>query len=165
MRNTCLCKCVNEGAYFKDNHYQKWSNLTVYAQWKPNSYTVTFNGNEGNCSTANKKVTNGSKYGTLPTPTRTGYTFAGWFTAKTGGSKITADTYVAIAGNQTLYAQWKGNVYVRKLELDGGKCDKSSINVTIGQKVGNLPAPSKTGYTFAGWYTAKPVVQKWVLTG
>ncbi len=49
-------------------------------------------------------------YGTLPTPTRTGYTFAGWWTAKdTGGKKVTATTVCYASGNYTLYARWTKN--------------------------------------------------------
>ena len=41
----------------------------------------------------------------MPTPTRSGYTFTGWFTAKTGGTKVYSTTKVT--NNMTLYAQWK----------------------------------------------------------
>jgi uncharacterized repeat protein (TIGR02543 family) len=51
-------------------------------------------------------VTYGSTYGTLPSTSRTGYTFAGWFTASSGGSQVTSSSTVTITSNQTLYAQW-----------------------------------------------------------
>ena len=54
------------------------NNITYYAQWTANNYTVTFNPNGGAVSTTSKTVTYDSTYGTLPTPTRTGYTFLGW---------------------------------------------------------------------------------------
>ena len=50
------------------------------AVWKRTSYTITFNANGGSVSQATKFVVNGEKYGELPIPTRTGYTFNGWFT-------------------------------------------------------------------------------------
>ena len=53
-------------------------NHTLYAVWTPKTYTVTFNANGGNVSTTTKQVTMGQPYGTLPTPTRSGYTFKGW---------------------------------------------------------------------------------------
>ena len=53
-----------------------------------------------------KVVTFGSAYGTLATTSRTGYTFAGWFTAASGGTQVTAATIVSTASNHTLYAQW-----------------------------------------------------------
>ena len=72
-------------------------------------YTVTFNANGGSCSTASKSVISGSTYGTLPTPTRAGYTFDGWYTSATGGTKITSSTKVTATGNHTLYAHWTCN--------------------------------------------------------
>lgn len=87
-------------------------NDTVYCQLgggtqqSSGSYAVTFNANGGSVSTTSKTVTNGSTYGILPTPTRNNYTFDGWYTAQSGGSKITASTSVNLAGNQTLYAHW-----------------------------------------------------------
>ena len=54
-------------------------------------------------------VTYGSTYGTLPTVTLTGYTFSGWYTAATGGTKVTSATTVTLTAAQTLYAQWTTN--------------------------------------------------------
>lgn len=73
------------------------------------SYTVFFNSNGGSVSQSSKKVKNGSSYGSLPTPTRDGYTFDGWYTSASGGSVVTSDSYVNLSGNQTLYAHWSGN--------------------------------------------------------
>ena len=71
-----------------------------------NQHTVTFNANGGTVSTASKAVVSGDKYGTLPTPTRNGYNFNGWYTATSGGTKIISDTTVNLSSNQILYAQW-----------------------------------------------------------
>ncbi|MBR3136003.1 MAG: InlB B-repeat-containing protein, partial [Clostridia bacterium] len=84
-------------------------NYTLYACWTPKTYTVTLNPNGGSCSTATKKVTYGQTYGTLPVPTRSGYVFAGWWTAKTGGKQVTATTTCYATGNYTLYARWWQN--------------------------------------------------------
>ena len=73
-----------------------------------NQALVTFDANGGNAvEPATKVVTNGSAYGELPTPTRSGsYSFRGWFTASSGGTQVTADTVVSLTEGQTLYAQW-----------------------------------------------------------
>lgn len=86
---------------------QQLSNLTLYAQWKANTYTVTLDANGGSVSPTSKTVTYDSTYGTLPVPTRAGYKFLGWYTAKSGGTQITSSTKVTITANQTLYAQWE----------------------------------------------------------
>jgi len=71
------------------------------------TYTVTFNPNGGSVTTTSKTVTAGSTYGTLPTPTRSGYKFLGWYTASSGGTQILSTTTVSIMANQTLYAHWE----------------------------------------------------------
>ena len=70
------------------------------------TYTVTFNANGGTCSTASKSVKYSSTYGTLPTPTRSGYNFDGWYTAASGGTKVSSSTTVTATDNHTLYAHW-----------------------------------------------------------
>lgn len=52
-------------------------------------------------------VTNGSTYGDLGNPTRDGYIFDGWYTQKSGGTRITSSTTVNLTGSQTLYAHWE----------------------------------------------------------
>lgn len=74
--------------------------------------TISFNANGGSVSPSSKSVTYDSasgvpaSYGTLPTPTRDGYTFNGWYTATSGGTRIADSTKVMTGANQTLYAQW-----------------------------------------------------------
>lgn len=67
-------------------------------------FNVHFNANGGSTPTASKVVTHGGTYGDLPTPTRTGYVFDGWYTSASGGSRVTSSTGVSITGDQTLYA-------------------------------------------------------------
>ena len=54
-----------------------------------------------------KSLRTGGSYGTLPTPTRLGYTFQGWYTAETGGTKIISSSTVTLSSNHVLYAQWQ----------------------------------------------------------
>ncbi|MBQ3182248.1 MAG: InlB B-repeat-containing protein, partial [Clostridia bacterium] len=70
---------------------------------QPAVYTVNFNANGGELITASKTVIAGQKMGAFPTPTRDGYTFDGWYTAPTGGGKVTSSTN---ASAMTLYAHW-----------------------------------------------------------
>lgn len=135
---------------------------TLTAKWTPKEYTVTFNANGGTTSTASKKVTYDSTYGTLPTPSaysKTGYivTFNGWYTAKTGGTHVTASTTVKITGNQTLYAHWIETPITYTIVYNGngytnGSTASSSHTYNVAK---NLTANGfgKTGYTFAGWNT------------
>ena len=79
----------------------------IYAHWDAKSYTVTFDGNNGTPSYTNKTVVYDAKYESLPTASRTGYIFQGWFTAASGGTKISSTSKVTTASNHNLYAQWK----------------------------------------------------------
>ncbi len=132
------------------------ANHTLYARWTPKTFTISFN-SQGGSSVAQKAVTYNNSYGTLPNPTKTGYTFQGWFSAASGGSKITASTKVTITANQTLYAQWKGASITVKFDNNGGYGNVPSQTYVVDSTYGKLPAGSTppTGYAFAGWYTAK----------
>lgn len=81
-------------------------NKTLYAKWLK-KYTVKFNANSGSVKTKSKKVAYSAKYGTLPSPKKKGYSFSGWYTKKSGGTKITANSKVKIKKTTTLYAHWK----------------------------------------------------------
>ena len=86
------------------------ADITLTATWTANTYQVTFDyqGATGGNGTGQMTATYGARYGTLPTPARTGYTFEGWFTKANGqGSEIKAETVVNTAANHTLYAFWK----------------------------------------------------------
>lgn len=128
--------------------------LTLYASWTAHSFDVFFDANGGSTSTASKGVLCGTPYGTLPIPTRTGYTFQGWYTELEGGVRITEDTIVDITEDQTLYAQWTVNTYTVYFDANGGSVSTDSMSVTYGQTYGMLPTPTRTGFTFNGWYTA-----------
>ena len=82
--------------------------MTLYAKWTANTYEVTLNLNYDGAAEATKiTVTYDGTYSALKTPERAGYDFLGWFTAKTDGEQVTADSKVSITAPQTLYAHWK----------------------------------------------------------
>jgi len=86
-------------------------NRSYTANWSANNYTVTYNPYGGTVSSTTKSVTYDKAYGTLATPTRPGYIFDGWYTAASGGTKITADTVYKTAGDSTIYAHWTPITY------------------------------------------------------
>lgn len=69
------------------------------------NYTLTYNANGGSCSAVSKSVTYGETIGTLETPTKSGYTFVGWFTES--GKRVTSSSYYVTNANSTIYAKWK----------------------------------------------------------
>ena len=87
------------------------TNTTLYAKWEANTYTVTFHVNGGDefaeADNRTKTVTYDGTYGSLPTATKSGYGFIGWFTSREGGTEVTAENQVTIVSDQTLYAHWR----------------------------------------------------------
>lgn len=114
------------------------SNITLYAQWTANTYTATFNANGGTVSPSSKVVTYGSPYGDLPTPTRPGYEFKGWYTEASGGSRVHSGTTVSTASNHTLYAQWTAIGYmVIAMEENGIKRLRMAIPYVLRGDIDN----------------------------
>lgn len=142
-------------------HHQLETTFTLSKKTCTTTKTVQFNPNGGTVGTKSKNVTIGKTYGTLPTPTRTGYDFDGWYTKETGGTKVDKNTTVGTNPPATLYAHWIAKKYLVTLNANGGKIDTTSGQVstksytaTYGSKYNFLPRPIRTGgYNFDGWYT------------
>lgn len=127
--------------------------LTLFAHWTEKPYTMTFNANGGKCSTPSKTGTVDIAIGSLPEATREGYTFDGWFSALTGGTQITEQYKHSTTTPITVYAHWTKKPYVMTFDPNGGKCTLTQMNCLVDTPVGELPTPTKDGYTFKGWYT------------
>ena len=135
-------------------------NVTVTANFEdtppqPAEYTITFDGNGGTSPAA--QTTTGKKLTSLPASTQSGYSFNGWYTAKTGGDKITPDT--VFSASVTVYAQWTEDTPPQPAEytitFDGNGGTSPAAQTTTGKKLTSLPASTQSGYSFNGWYTAK----------
>lgn len=83
--------------------------VTLYAKWTPHSFTLYFDANGGSVSETSRVVLCDQPFGELPTPTRTGFDFKGWFTAD--GTQITASTTMSTASDITVYAKWAVKTY------------------------------------------------------
>ena len=94
-----------------------------------------------------------AEYGSLPTPTRIGHTFDGWYTAPSGGTKVTGSTTIASNSSHPLYAHWTPNTYTITFDPNGGSCEMESKVITYGSTYGALPTPIWEGHIFEGWYT------------
>lgn len=130
------------------------TNQKIYAQWIPKTYTVTLDANGGECTKTDVTVTYDAYYPSMPTPTRTGYSFLGWYTDASGGTQITTSKKVSTADNQTLYAHWNVKTYTIRFNANGGNASDSYQQVTYGNAIGQMATATKSGYDFAGWYTA-----------
>lgn len=139
--------------YDFDGAIMPGNDLELYAKWSGNLYHVNFDANEGNLPAGTQNpvaVTYGGTYGTLPTPTRTAYQFLGWYTERSGGTKITENTNITALKDIVLYAHWGEKQII----------NESIISFTTGQShvynrqvqpfvfsTGSIPSSS-----FAVWY-------------
>lgn len=116
------------------------ADLTLTAKWQVNQYTITFKPENGGQDIVIKQ-----DYGTAITapanPTKTGYTFAGW----------NREIPTAMpAGDMAITAQWQLNQYTITFDTAGGS-EVPSITQDYGTAITPPAAPTRTGYTFAGW--------------
>lgn len=131
----------------------------------PMEYTVTFDGNGGTPSVGSMTTTK-QKLTSLPDASRSKHSFNGWYTEKSGGTKITTDT--VFSANTTVYAHWTHtggnnppvNDYTLRFETGGGSAIpgvRETYNTYIDL---TKYVPTRHGYTFVGWYSEQSLVNK-----
>ena len=135
-----------------DASFAATTDVTLVAHWTQTSKTVVFDANGGTVTPASRKVDYGQAVGALPTPVRANFIFAGWYTAKSGGSKISAAT--GITANRTFHAHWTATWKI-VFNPNGGTCGTGTRLVARGAAIGKLPTAKRSGCVLAGWYTAK----------
>lgn len=132
-----------------------WENITLYAKWIPNNFTITFNLNGGTGSTSLTFAYLGSIG--EPIPAKTGYTFDGWYTESGLTNRYTFTTMPP--QNFTLYAKWTINSYTISFDTHGGNTMSSVIKL-YNSTIPAISDPVKDGFTFAGWYIDETFVTK-----
>lgn len=141
--------------------------ITLYAQWEANTYTVKYDGNgktDGSMSPS-EHVYDVEKALTKNAYTKTGYTFTGWNTKSDGSGKSYTDEKVVMNltaepdGEVTLYAQWTPNNYTVVYDRNGddnagitGSTASSTHTYDVAKNL-TMNGYSRTGYTFIGWNT------------
>lgn len=161
--------------YSSGDNYTTNASITLYARWTVKSYTLTANANGGSIpsttgwtgsgNTATKSVQYSSAYGTLPTPTRNGYNFDGWWTSADGGTQISSTTKMG-ALNTTIYAHWSdayteprlSNINAIRCDISGnenmsGNFVKLSFTWSAGKTVGQTSFADATNITVSGTFT------------
>lgn len=173
--------CSNNGIHWKDSKWIKESNITVYAHWKANNYTLTLDANGGYLDGGALEDGKANIIATLsPTydkttfndvaylnPQRTGYTFEGWYTAKNNGTQIYDKTGKCtndgkywkdgkwhLTENATVYAHWEPKKYV--ISYKGNKPTQATHNVTGSTAPTNHVYDSygnlaENGFKLPGW--------------
>ena len=136
----------------------------------PTEFIVTFDGNGGTPSVGSMTTTD-QKLTSLPSASRSGsYSFDGWYTKKSGGTKITTDT--VFSANTTVYAHWTYtggggggynppvSYYTLRFETGGGS-DIPSVREAYNTYIDLTKyVPTWRGHTFIGWYSERSLTNK-----
>ena len=128
-----------------------WPSRTLFAHWTTEQ-RLGFNANGGTCSNILIFTTIGGSYPALPTASRPGYAFTGWYTTASGGSLVQAGDAVTATAERTLYAHWTRKQVLYFNGVDGEPAVACRTN-TIGAAYGKLPTATLAGQAFVGWFT------------
>ena len=136
--------------------------VTLYAVWvaKSNTVRITFDANGGSVAPGYWDCVVDTAVESFPTPTRPGFTYAGWWTKTDGGTRVYS--IARVTSEQTFYAHWTANggsdpgdgSYTVTFNANGGSVAPASRTVAGGSAVGTLPNPVRAGYRCLGWFTA-----------
>lgn len=136
-------------------------NHTLKAIWTPNTYSISYNANDGTGSMSNQTMTYGTAANlTANSFTRTGYEFAGWNTAADGSGTSYTDAQSVSnltdtnGATVTLYANWTANTYTVTFDANGGTMNSTTPTTAYTQNYGTtitMNNPTRDGYQFMGW--------------
>jgi len=156
---TLLGWSTNSGAtsatYNAGASYVPTQNITLYAIWSINTYTVTFDPNGGTGTMAAQAFTYGVPQNlTINTFTKSGHSFVGWSEIQGGTLKYLDGASYTATGDATLYAIWETNACTITFDANGGTGTMATQGFNYGATKNLLPnAFVKEGYTFKGWST------------
>lgn len=133
-----------------------YEDMTLYAKWCPKQYTLTFD-STGGTSAESIDVPFGTAIGEMPTPTKSGYQFVGWYTRENGNGELYTPDNIMPKSDIKLYAAWlqNGKSLVVDFDTNGGKGSVEKCLVGYNETIDSLPAVKRTGYTFVEW-NSKP---------
>ena len=129
------------------------ANTTAYAKWtpkavEPTKHTVVFDSNGGS-AVVSQTVNDGDKATMPAAPTKAGHKFDKWM-----NGSAAYDFNAPVKGNLKLTASWVADTYTVAFDTDGGSA-VANQGVKYGEKASKPANPTKSGYTFVGWYTDK----------
>jgi uncharacterized repeat protein (TIGR02543 family) len=136
------------------------NDITLYAKWNINAYTITFDTNGG--TNLNTVTQNFNTSLNIPNnTTKTGYSFIGWF--EDDNLSIPFDLEKMPSRDFTLYAKWTINEYTITFDSNGGT-EVISITQDYASEVVEPNEPTREGYTFEGWFTNSALINAYALT-
>lgn len=175
-------KDYNFGGWYLDQNFtqpftgtvQGLGSFTLYAKWTDKTVIpllYVLNGGDIGDTDYVTEIKEGANT-VLPKPSRVGYSFDGWFTDSALTSPFSAYKITGEEEYITLYAGWTrntsegqepttpGNIYcLFTLHANGGTCGVETVAISQGETL-YLPQPTKTGYTFEGWYMDEALTRR-----
>lgn len=135
-------------------------NRTLYAKWELETYTITYNLDDGINNSANPNIyTIEVDTITLQEPTKENYTFKGWYIDNEFNNQIT-NIEKGTMGDIILYAKWEEVSYIVTFNTMGGS-EVETQTVKYNKTAMQPTSPTKIGYTFISWYTEENYINEW----
>lgn len=139
-------------AYADGANFPFTASATLYAKWTANSNAVIYD-STGGSSVSNGSFLTGGSFNLASAPTRSGYSFDGWFTAASGGSALTSPYTPGATSGITLYAQWTSTSRSVTFDSNGGSGTMTTQSSGPAANLTNNTF-SRNGYYFEGWNTS-----------
>ena len=131
--------------------------ISVYACYDLKSYSITYNLNGGSGTMTPTSYNIKTETFTLPTPSKTGYTFSGWYTMSDFSDAKVTQIAKGSTGHKEFWAKWTAKTYSITLNGNNGSGHTASVTATYNSATlspSTITNPTRDGYTFGGWYSA-----------
>ncbi|QEN05556.1 hypothetical protein EW093_12795 [Thiospirochaeta perfilievii] len=147
--------------YKEDSYTNKWNfstdvvtmDTTLFAKYSAINYDITYNLNDGTNAANPATYTVETDTITLLNPTKTNYTFNGWYTTDDFSDSVVTSIAQGSTGNKVFYAKFTPITYSITYNLNDGTNAANPATYTVETDTITLLNPTKTNYTFNGWYT------------
>lgn len=126
-------------------------NATIFAHWTANTYTIKYYVDGVATSLSPSSYTYGTAT-TLPTPTKTGYTFNGWSVNSDLSGTLYTSMSATASGNKTFYAHWTANTYTITLDPNYSGGTPTTVQARLNQVLPSITPPTRVGYVFKGYW-------------
>ncbi|HNX14531.1 MAG TPA: InlB B-repeat-containing protein [Oscillospiraceae bacterium] len=130
--------------------YTLVEDITVYAEWQIDSYTMMFD-SEGGSSVTPITQNYNTQVIKPEDPTKYGFTFSGWYTGENGTGTLVNFPHT-LTDNITVHAKWTAQQFTVSFDSEGGS-SVSSVSGNYGEFISSFAIPTKNGFTFEGWYS------------
>ncbi|MCL2844431.1 MAG: InlB B-repeat-containing protein [Chitinivibrionia bacterium] len=140
--------------------------ITLFARWTEiqiETFTVSFNSNGGSVVSSVVNIANGATISAPVAPTRSGFTFAGWYKEVELTTAWNFEVDV-VSENTTLFARWteiQNETFTVSFNSNGGSAVSSVVNIANGATISAPVAPTRDGHVFGGWYKDAELANAW----